>query len=486
MRNIDTSQNGNYSLAKRILGFSMASWINCLISFFSIPIVTRLFAPEELGKVNMFNSYANILIPIVCLGFDQAYMRFCKNKDNGYNEESLLKTVILFSSIVFIPVVFYVFVRYKSISESITGVSSIIVCLALLIYVYVYTIYRYVNVYERMRNNVIAFTVQSVVFTFFIKMSYVITAIFSPTAVPAILTITGSTSIFICFVFLYFIIRTRSSRTHLNKPITLDLVKFAIPMFVANIIVSINISLSTIILNQYTSFENVGIFSNATTIAQIITFIQAGINTFWMPFVYENYKTEQKKIQTIHKIISMLMIGFALLIIAFKDLIYFILVDKSYYLGISIFPFLLISPICTTISETLGLGIEISKKTYWKILVYFVGLVTNIALCYILIPQYNMLGCAIASVASSLITLLLRSYIGERFYKCSTNYTQLSISMLILIAVIVFNYNNNGVLDTLITAAAIPIVMLIYRKEVKLLEDFALTYLKGKTKNESK
>jgi len=476
MGNSDNTTNYGHNLIKRILGFSMASWINCLISFISTPIVTRLFVPAELGKVNMFNSYANILIPIVCLGFDQAYMRFCKNKEDGYNEESLLKTVILFSTIVFIPVALVVLVWFRYFSESIIGYASISVCIALLVYVCTYTIYRYVNVYARMKNNILAFTIQSVIFTLFIKLSYAITAFFSATAEPAILTITCSTFVFISIVFILFIAGIKRNYLYVNKQLTIDLIRFAFPMFVANIIVSINTSLSTIILKQYTSFENVGIFSNASTIAQIITFIQAGINTFWMPFVYENYEKEQTKIQTMHKIISLLMIGFALVIMIFKDLIYFILVDKSYYLGISIFPLLLISPICATISETLGLGIEISKKTYWKILAYFVGLATNIALCYILIPRFNILGCAIASAISAIVTLFLRAFIGEKFYRCSTSYTKLIISMAILLFAITINYFDLGMIDTLTTIVALLIVMIIYRNEIKTMLDYLIIF----------
>jgi O-antigen/teichoic acid export membrane protein len=60
----------------------------------------------------------------------------------------------------------------------------------------------------------------------------------------------------------------------------------------------------------------------------------------------------------------------ALAIIALQDPL-FMLLGEKYRPAKSFFPFLLFSPICYTIAETTGLGINISKKTYWNIIIFF-------------------------------------------------------------------------------------------------------------------
>ena len=48
----------------------------------------------------------------------------------------------------------------------------------------------------------------------------------------------------------------------------------------------------------------------------------------------------------------------------------FLLLGKSYRSSVVFFPFLFLSPICYCLGETTGMGITISKKTYWTTLIY--------------------------------------------------------------------------------------------------------------------
>ena len=68
------------SIINRILGYSVASWVNCIITFFSTPIITALFLPDELGKVNLFVAYANIVA--------NAYIKQVTEEQNALEKES--------------------------------------------------------------------------------------------------------------------------------------------------------------------------------------------------------------------------------------------------------------------------------------------------------------------------------------------------------------------------------------------------------------
>ena len=69
-------KNESQTFIDRVVGFSLASWINCIISVIATPITTAVFPPVEMGKISLFISYANILVPFFYMGFDQAYTRF--------------------------------------------------------------------------------------------------------------------------------------------------------------------------------------------------------------------------------------------------------------------------------------------------------------------------------------------------------------------------------------------------------------------------
>lgn len=447
----------------------MASWVNLLISLVSTPITTALFLPEELGKINLFISYANIIIPFVYLGFDQAYVRFYNEPCGKNTKKSLFKLCLLITSLLSILVAFFVLWLWKIFSNNIVGYSSIIIAFCLVLYLDATMLLRFVNLKARMENKVVLFCLQSVISTIIIKLSFVSVAIIYPNSEYAIIFRTGLL-LFAGIVFCVFSLRhCKVDAVDKSKLVIFELSKFALPLFPTVFLVMLNISLSQIVLKEFVDYSVIGIYSNAVTIASIITIVQSGLNIFWTPFVYEYYH-DHAKIQKMHHIVSFSLIGMAFGIIAFQDLIYLILVDKQYWGSKAIMALLLISPVCETISETLGLGIELSKKTYLKLPVYFVNITVNVLSCIILVPRLGIFGAAISNAMASFSMLLVKSIIGERFYRCSNNYSRLTISMIMLLVIAFISYYwNSGIIKIVASAICLILICFIYSEEIKLL-----------------
>lgn len=455
--------------AKRIFGFSMASWVNCIISLIATPITTAVFSPEELGKVNMLISYANIIIPFVYMGFDQTYVRFYSEPLGKNTSGSMFKICLSFSSVLVAPVMLITLVMWKPISGGIIGYSSIFIYFCLILYVVATMLMRYAHLKARMDNNILLFFVQSVLSTIVIKISFVCVALIKPSAEYAIVFRT-TLLLFIGLIFVLAAIKKcRKEPVDINKTVTKDILKYGLPLFPTIFIVMLNTSLSQLILKNYVEYEMIGIFSNALTMASIITIVQSGLNTFWTPFVYE-YKNEQTKIQKMHHIITYLLISCGFAIIAFQDVVYLLLVNEKYWASKSIMGLLMISPISETISETLGLGIELSKKTYMKFPVYVVSIIVNVVSCILLIPKYGIVGAAAANAISSLTMLIVKSVIGEHYYRCSDNYAKLIVCMLLFVSTAIFsNCFNSGFLKITVALVGIVLTTLIYSKTFVLL-----------------
>lgn len=481
-----SNSNTSKTFIKRIFGFSMASWVNCLISMVSTPITTALFPPEELGKINLFISYANILIPFVYLGFDQAYVRFYNEPCGKNTSNSIFKICLTISSAMAAVVGVAVLIGWEYFSREIIGYQSIIVALSLVAYLVGTMLLRYANLRARMENNIGLFFTQSVLSTFIIKLSFAGTALINAKPLYAIITraallfLAGSIWVFAA------LIKGKDAKVDCSKPVIVELGKYALPIFPTIFLVMLNTSLSQLMLNKYVDYSIIGIYSNAVTIAGIITIVQSGLNTFWTPFVYEYYKNE-KMIHKMHHIVSFAMISMAFLITAFQDVIYLILVNKQYWGSKLIFAFLLISPISDTISETLGLGIELSKKTYLKLPVYVVNILVNLAACLLLIPKFSILGAAMANALASLSMLITKTIIGERYYKCSDNYYRLVIGIILLIANAYINYCfNMGIVKVISSIIFLAAIILLYKKSVAILIDKAKELLIRNGENNEK
>ena len=72
-----------------------------------------------------------------------------------------------------------------------------------------------------------------------------------------------------------------------------------------------------------------GSFDFAYTLAQLVTTIQAGFSTYWGPYVYAHYRTEQERIGRIHDLLNLLIFGFFCLLVMFEDIIFIIFPAKS-------------------------------------------------------------------------------------------------------------------------------------------------------------
>ena len=83
-------QPSNRKFLKNFVGFSMVSWISFLLGFVATPLSTRLFAPDELAKVNLFGTYTSLICSVCYLGLDQAFVRFYKERPPGVSQRGLL------------------------------------------------------------------------------------------------------------------------------------------------------------------------------------------------------------------------------------------------------------------------------------------------------------------------------------------------------------------------------------------------------------
>jgi len=129
---------------------------------------------------------------------------------------------------------------------------------------------------------------------------------------------------------------------------------------------------------------------------------------------------------------------------------------------------LLLSPICYTISETLGIGIRLENKTYWNVVTYFITFVVNTGLCLLLLPRIGVVGGAVASATSAIAMLAVKAFIGERYYRCSDGYLRLVIIIAVMVATAVINYVlYDSAWKYAVFVLALVIVLLVYFKEVK-------------------
>jgi len=450
--------------------FSVASWLQAAIAFISVPIVTRAFSPEEFGKINMFTLAVTIISILVGLSMDQSYFRFFNENNSEDSRKKMLTQFIGICCIMYVIFLLLNFLFGRLLSVYLFGeYNGLLIYLALPIMVAMTIISSYQQIYFRMSENALGYTVLSVFIVFATKISLVFAALFQSTYTLGILFIVLGLSLTSIGCKVFSVKSFEVNIPVINKKQIIPYLQYSLPLLPVAVIAFFNSFIIRFLLKDYISFAALGIFTASMTIAGLLSLIQSGFTSYWTPFMYANYKTENALIKKIHSGVSFLMISFALLLIVFSDLI-FIILGGEYRGGKNIFALLLISPVVYTISETTCYGIYINKKTHLQFYATIYSFFVTTLLGFTLIPYYGIFGAGIANAAGGIVFFIARTYYGLKEYKSAERLLRTYIAIGIVILAGLINYWISDIYTrSILNVALLLIIFLMYQDILRVL-----------------
>lgn len=87
------------SLLSRVLLLASSSVLAHIVTIFSLPIISRMFSPEQLGMVGLITAVITFMVPIICLRFDGALPLANRTADAGRLVWICLATAIVMGAI---------------------------------------------------------------------------------------------------------------------------------------------------------------------------------------------------------------------------------------------------------------------------------------------------------------------------------------------------------------------------------------------------
>lgn len=454
---------------EKLFGFSLSSYVCALITFIASFINTRIYDTATMGKINLFFTAQTFVLYFAYFGMDQSYCRYYYENEDEKSKAHLYDICLSVSLYVSLVLIIVILLGWRFTSSYITGDFSVIVAISLAVSVAAQVIWRYLSLKERMQQHIILYTILMVLNSVTNKLSYTSVSWISKDI--NIITLSIAASSLVVTLIYYAVKHTKSSLLPISlikkDEIAHRALKFGIPLMPVSLISWLNSSVPTLLLRRLSTYENVGIYSNTVVLVSIISIIQSGFNTFWVPYYYENYKDGQLKIMKVHNVICYVMVAFAIMLIIVKPVIFFIL-GKDYRLGSVAFAFLLVSPVCYTIGETTGIGIGISEKSYLNSLVYFIGAGATFVISSVLIPNYGIMGAGIAVAISAVLTLTTKTVIGERYYRTVQNKlkTISSICLLAISCIIDAIFSDIMFIRLVLLMGVLVVLSIIYIREI--------------------
>ena len=209
-----------------------------------------------------------------------------------------------------------------------------------------------------------------------------------------------------------------------------------------------------------------GLFAFGYSLAQLVTAIQAGFSTYWGPYVYAHYRTEQERIGRIHDLLNLLIFGFFCLLVMFEDIIFIIFPAKSACLPY--FPLMMLAVVFSILCEGTVYGNTIARKPFQDTIGTAVGVAANIAVCAVLVPRFGVMGAAVGLVTANATMFLYRTVTGQYYYRTIPSFSRTICGFLLAVGVAVTGvvFAHNFIIKFVLTAAILFIYCNIYRAQL--------------------
>ena len=282
-------------------------------------------------------AYTMSLMNLGMLGLDQALLRFYREPPQGATGRSMFLACVRLSLLVMLVVGAGASVFFAPTLAVAFGLGQGGTALVpfLFLNAALYMLVRYVNVLLRLENDVRAYTVQTLWMNACLNLIYLLPGFFTSNTWAFIAAaLAGFGGVAIAFWFRAVGSAQKSQPDTPARPGTAGrtyrlLLPYGILLAPAAILTPLYRSVCLSFLASGSGTTSQGLFEFAYTLAQLVTTVQAGFSTYWGPYVYANYRTEQARIGRIHDVLNFLVFGFFCLLILFEDIIFLIFPGKA-------------------------------------------------------------------------------------------------------------------------------------------------------------
>jgi len=412
--------------------YGISTMIGRFLNFLLVPFYTNIFIPDEYGVVNILYAYIAIFNIIFIYGMDAAFLKYAAFKDIGDEKEnfstpylSIFTTSVLFVLLIFLfknPIA--VFLDVSAYKEHLIILSALILFFDANVVIpflklrlerkaKLFSILKVANITINIILNVILI----------VKLKWGIEAIFISNLAASVLTL-----LFISPTI------TKYLKFSFHKALFKRLLKFGLPYLPAGIAVMLIQVIDVPILQKLTNLTTVGIYKANYKLG---IFMMLFVNMFqyaWQPFFLKNAKEENakelfSKVLTYFTIVGSTML--VLLSLFISDIIKinfwgFSIIGSDYWSGVYIVPVILLAYLFNGLYVVFSAGIYIEEKSIYAAIIAGLGAFINVAANYILIPYLNIMGAALATLASYVLMAAGYYIITQKFYKIHYEYFKLS------------------------------------------------------------
>lgn len=431
-----------------ILGFGLIG--SKLVQFLLVPFFTNMLSPTEYGVIDLGVTFSNLMVPVVTANLADAVLRFGLSSQIK-KEELLTNSLFILGTGTLISLAIWPFLNlYNSIGR---WRSYIIIIIILQSFKINFSLYLKAN------DRIGIYASDSILTALLMAASNIVLIAFFRMGIKGyfLSEIIGNSFSILFLLLGGEIWKDIHLDVKLNRSLMWDMLRYSIPLMFNAVSWWITNFSDRILLNQYFTEKEVGLYSVAAKMPSIVTTIISVFTQAWMMSAIREYETSREegffnKVYAYYCAALFSVVSAAILLVKPFMSIY---VGKEFIDTWRYIPFLLIGVVFWGIANFYGAFYAAAKRNLKEVKSTMLCAGSNIILNLILIPCFNIMGAVIATMLSYVILVIIRIVDTKNIVKCEARMVFILINLLFLLIEVFSILKDKIILASVITVAII-------------------------------
>ena len=407
------------------------------MSLLTVPAIAWYFPTEDLGRVAMLQVGISFCLLLFSLGLDQAYA--LEIQEDPY-PSSLYNACLLPGLTLLLAGLAMVLIRPDTISRWLFDHADTRLSLLAAVCILGAFLGRFFSLILRMQEKGLAFSLSQLLPKIGFLAVLSIWVLVTPAHDLFQLLVAHASAL--AGVGVLFGWNTRGEWLRRVNTLTWQrrrqLFIFGLPLVFSGIAFWAMTSMDRIFLRNFSTFEQLGLYSVSNSFAGAAIVLQSIFSTLWAPVAYR-WHAEGAEPALLHRVSNRLL-AVVIVLFALSGLLSWLvayILPPHYHAAQFILVACLGYPLLYTLSETTSVGLGIARKSTHALLASAAALIVNVLVNLWLVPRYGAAGAASATALSFLCLFVLRTELSSRLWVAmprARTYALTGISTLLAVA----------------------------------------------------
>jgi O-antigen/teichoic acid export membrane protein len=415
--------NNLYKKISLEIGFSyLMKAVNVIISFLFFIFITRLLSNEEYGVYALFIATSNILFNIFRFRLTDFFIKdviALEKKDKIKKIATVFQTVFVFDAIILLAL----FALQSPFLKLLKLQGYAAILLIVLLIVFMRIMLNQISTYFMTEKRITSQLILSFFVTPFGMLVVILFGLIFQTLTVDLLFVILFLTLVVVLVGAYtkFFLK---EKTFLLKPVKFDIsyikeaMIYTLPLLLLSASQWVITTIDRYFLAAYYNLDTVSAYSYTYSLLSQLMLISAIIPNTLYPYLSEYWS---KKDKAKYKLFFNLIIKYSYLLII-PALTGFVILGEEiitmfsgpkYINSVALIPFLIAFPLLQIAIYIFQKPLLLKSRTYYILFISIVGMIVNIVLNWLLIPNYSYYGAAIATIITYIVMVFL-FYFGAR------------------------------------------------------------------------